>query len=151
MNSNLEPGPHTNPGESWDSGRSQNQTHSKPANWLEALLALAISRVGLCQLEAKAAVETAQRRILKWIFAAVVAFFGWILLLSGAVTAIASAGGWPWFWIALAFAAIHLLLALLLVVSASSPSPPRFQATRAELHKDLEWIKNLISNRKSNG
>lgn len=149
MNSNLEPGSHTNPGDSWESGRSQ--PHAKPTNWLEAILALLVSRIGLCQLEAKSAVETAQRKILKLIFAAVVAFFGWILLLSGAVTAIATAGGWPWFWIALAFAAIHLLLALVLVISASAPSPPRFQATRAELQKDFEWIKNLIANRKSNG
>lgn len=151
MNSNLDPDSPTLAGDSWEPGHSSTPPHPQPTNWREAILALVMSRIGLWRLEARAAATNAQQKIIKLAVAAAVAFFGWILLLSGAVAAIAHAGGWPWHWIALSFAVIHLLIALLLLISASRPSPPRFQATRAELKKDIEWIENLIKSKKSKG
>jgi membrane protein implicated in regulation of membrane protease activity len=78
-------------------------------------------------------------------------FFTWILLLAGALAAIATATGWPWYWLAIAAAGIHLLVAFLLASSCNKPGTPAFPITRAEFQKDREWIENIQKKPKSNG
>jgi Putative Actinobacterial Holin-X, holin superfamily III len=122
-----------------------------PRNWREALLALIASRVSLIQLEGKDAAKAGASKAIACVAIVICVFFTWALLLAGGIAAISSASGWPWHWIALVASAVHLLAALILVHFAKRPGPATFTATKAEFHKDREWIENFQKTRKSNG
>ena len=76
--------------------------------------------------------------------------FAWALLLAGGIAALAAATRWPWHWFALAAAAAHALAAAIGFYLARSAARPAFPITRAEFHKDREWLDTLKSPRKSN-
>lgn len=77
--------------------------------------------------------------------------FGYIFLLGSAVVAIAHMANVSWIWIALAAAGLHFVIALILLVfAATGIKRPVFTATRAELQKDREWLKNLETNQPPN-
>lgn len=134
----------------WDDPAASVDSQSSPQNWLDAALALIASRVGLIQLESRAAAKAASRKAIKCVLAAALLFFGWSLLLAGGVALVAHFSSWSWHWVALGCAALHVVVAFLLARSAAAPGPPPFPITRAELQKDREWINNLKNNGKSN-
>ena len=123
---------------------------SVPAGWSEALGALIGARISLIQLESKAAARQAG------IYAALIAaialatIFAWALVLAGGIAALAAATSWPWHWIALAAALGHALTAVICLGFVRSTRPPAFPITRAEFHKDREWLDTLKTPRKSN-
>lgn len=123
---------------------------SSPANWAEALIALIASRIALIQFEARASAKTGVKRVVRIVVAAICLFFTWILLLTGAIGAIAATTGWPWYWLAITAAGLHLLLAIMLAASCNKPGVPAFPITRAEFQKDREWIENIQKKPKSN-
>lgn len=124
---------------------------ASPANWIEALMALISSRIALIQHEARESANTGVKRVVRLVVAVICLFFAWILLLAGALGAIASASGWPWYWLAIAAAGLHLLVAILLASSCSKSGTPAFPITRAEFQKDREWIESIQKKPKSNG
>lgn len=122
-----------------------------PGNWREAVLGLLASRLTLIQLESKDAARDGGLRVLLLVIALGGLFFGWILMLAGAIAWIASAAGWAWYWVALGAALLHFIVAAVLGFLAKSLGKPAFPHTRAEFQKDREWIENFQDNRKSNG
>ncbi len=120
-----------------------------PANWREALMGLIASRVALIQLESKDAARDGAKRAGMWLAVAGCVFFGWILLLAGGVSLLATAIGWPWSWVAVGLAAAHLLLAIILVKLAKPSGNPAFPHTLAEFQKDREWIENFQKTKSS--
>lgn len=120
------------------------------AGWSEALGALLSARIALIQLESKAAVGQAGELFARVATAALAAIFAWALLMAGGIAALAAATGWPWYWIALVAAAVHALAAVLSLGRAKAACRPAFPVTRAEFHKDHEWLDTLKTPRKSN-
>ena len=73
--------------------------------------------------------------------------FGYVFLLATAVVAVAHLAKISWLWTALGAAGLHLVIALILFLIASmTVKRPMFRATRDELKKDREWLKNLETN-----
>ncbi len=114
-------------------------------------MTLISSRVALIQYEARQSAKCGVKRVVRMVAAVLCLFFTWILLLAGALGAIASASGWPWYWLAIAAAGLHLLVAFLLASSCNKPGTAAFPITRAEFQKDREWIENIQKKPKSNG
>jgi len=131
-------------------GKRPGMEESSPANWAEALMALIASRIALIQFEARASAKTGVKRVVRIVVAVLCLFFTWILLLGGAIGAIAATTGWPWYWLAIAAAGLHLLLAILLAAAFNKPGAPAFPITRAEFQKDREWIQSIQKKSKSN-
>ena len=121
-----------------------------PANWSEAVLTLVATRLALIELELKQAAASGARRASGWVAAVACLFFTWLLLLAGGIALIAEATDWPWSLVALAGAALHLVAAIGFAWSARTPAAPAFPVTRAEFHKDREWIETLQQTPKSN-
>lgn len=121
-----------------------------PANWREALLALVAARVALIELEIRQAAQAGARRALCVGAVAGCLFFMWALLLAGGIAIVADSSGWPWHWIAIGTAALHMLAAFGFAHAARRAATPAFPVTRAEFHKDREWIENLQPTPKSN-
>lgn len=119
-----------------------------PDDWKSALANLIGSRIALFQLEAREAARHGAMSALRLGAAVLCVFFGWSLLLAGAVAAISAAGGWSWSWVAIAAAVIHLIGAAILF-AVSRKSRPVFPHTRAEFQKDRQWFETLKSDRKS--
>jgi uncharacterized membrane protein YqjE len=120
-----------------------------PTHWREALLTLIASRISILQIESREASKQAAGRLALVIITLLCMFFTWALLLAGGIAAIAVATSWPWFGIALAAAVIHLLAAIGFARAAKVPGKATFTATKAEFHKDREWIENFQKTRKS--
>lgn len=126
-------------------------TATLPANWREALLALVAARGALIELEFKLAAQAGARRAVCLGAVAGCLFFMWALLLAGGIAMLADASGWPWAWIAIGTAALHLVAAFGFALAAKPATTPAFPVTRAEFHKDREWIENLQTPPTSNG
>jgi len=122
-----------------------------PSNWREALLALLAARVALMELEFKQSAQTGARRLLCLGAVAGCIFFMWALLLAGGIAILAESFGWPWYGIALGASAFHLLAAIGFAQGTRHGATPAFAVTRAEFHKDRQWIENLQTPAKSNG
>ena len=131
-------------------GPAESASGGHPVGWREALMGLIASRVALIQLESKDVARDGAKRALLLLAVVGCVFFGWILLLAGAVALLASATGWPWSWVAIGLALTHLLLALILAKIAKPSQKPAFPYTRAEFQKDREWIENFQKTSKSN-
>jgi len=123
---------------------------SAPAGWSEALGALVGSRIALIQLESQVAARQAGELVALIAAAALAAIFAWALLLAGTIAALAAVTAWPWHWLALAAAVLHALVAVIALRRARSAARPAFPITRAEFHKDREWLNTLKTPRKSN-
>ncbi len=105
------------------------------------------SRAALLATESKAALF--QFLIAAICLGAAVLFFafGYIFLLGSAVVAVAHMANVSWVWVALAAAGLHFVIALVfLLVATTGIKRPVFRATRTELQKDREWLKNLETN-----
>lgn len=105
------------------------------------------SRAALLATESKAALF--QFLVAASCLVAAVLFFafGYIFLLGSGVVAIAHMAQVSWVWIALAAAGLHFVIALVfLLVATTGIKRPVFRATREELQKDREWLKNLETN-----
>jgi len=129
----------------------QRPAASTPAGWGEALGLLISSRIGLIRLESTAAARQFGKCAAALAAAALAVMFAWALMLAGGIAALAANTSWPWHWIALAAALLHALAAAicLWVANRSSLSTP-FPITRAEFHKDREWLDTLKTPSKSN-
>jgi uncharacterized membrane protein YqjE len=128
---------------------SADSTPKEPTDWRAALLTLIASRVAIIQIESKEAAKAAAERLACLVAMVICIFFTWALVLAGGIAAIASATSWPWFWIAMAAGGVHLLAAIGLTRAAKAPGKATFSATKAEFHKDREWIENFQTARKS--
>ena len=123
---------------------------SAPAGWGEALGLLISARIGLLQLESRAAARQAGESVASVVAALLAVIFAWALALAGGIAALAAATSWPWYWLALAAALLHVLAAAICLRLARSPRAPTFPITRAEFHKDREWLATLKTPPKSN-
>ena len=73
--------------------------------------------------------------------------FGYMFLLATAVVAVAHLAKVSWLWTALGAAGLHLVIALILfLIATMAIKRPMFRASRDELKKDREWLKNLETN-----
>ncbi|MEI7908267.1 MAG: phage holin family protein [Verrucomicrobiota bacterium] len=133
-----------------DASAEHRAATSLVAGWSEALGALLSCRIALIQLESKTAARQAGQLGALLAGAALATCFAWALLLAGGIAALAAATRWPWHWFALAAAAAHALAAAIGLYLARSAARPAFPITRAEFHKDREWLETLKSPRKSN-
>jgi uncharacterized membrane protein YqjE len=120
-----------------------------PANWIEAIPALLVSRMGILQIEAQDALEVAIRKL---IFSGVLAFFlmtAWMLLAAGLIGLISMHFNIAWYFAAFLIGAVHLLIAFLMRLAIKrSKSIESFPITREEFEKDREWL-NQLKNRSS--
>ncbi len=114
----------------------------EPVGWLDSIAMLVASRIALIQLEARASARQAALRVAQIAAAALCLLFTWILLIAGAIGALAAATQWPWHWLAIAAAVMHLIAALALFVRRK-PNEPSFPLTRAEFEKDRQWLDTL--------
>ncbi len=121
-----------------------------PTKWSEALLGLLSARIALMQHEAQAAAGQALRFGVLIAVAAIATFFAWALLLGCGIASLAAATTVAWQWIALAAALLHALAAAICLQFARSATFSAFSMTRAEFHKDREWLKLQTTPRKSN-
>jgi uncharacterized membrane protein YqjE len=109
------------------------------------------SRAALWATESRAAVVQVLVAALCLVLAIMFFAFGYIFLLAAAVVAIAHLANVSWLWVALAAAGLHFVVALVFVlVAGTGIKRPLFQATRAELQKDREWLRNLETNHPPN-
>lgn len=118
-------------------------------SWRDAFAGLLATRLSLIKLESQDAAKQVVRSIVFVGIACLCALFGYLLLLAGAVSLVADAGGWPWNWVAVVGALLHLVVAIIFATMAKSKGDT-FSATRAEFQKDREWLENLKKTRKSN-
>ena len=117
---------------------------------LSALAEFFESRFALAAQESKAA--AVQLLILVGCVVAALALcvLGYIFLVVAAVAGLAHLMGTSWAVIVLAAAILHFVVALALVLVARSRiTKPVFRATRIELRKDREWLKNLDATNRS--
>lgn len=124
-------------------------TTKEPTDWRAALLTLIASRVAIIQIESKEAAKGAAERLAYLVGMIICVFFTWALVLAGGIAALAAATSWSWFWIAMAAGGVHLLAAIGFTRAAKAPGKATFIATKAEFHKDREWIENFQTARKS--
>jgi len=109
------------------------------------------SRAALLATESKAALVQFLVAALCLLLAILFFAFGYIFLLATAVVAIAHMANVSWLWVALAAAGLHFVIALVfMLVAGTGIKRPLFRATRAELQKDREWLKNLETNHPPN-
>src|SRR6266404_780727 len=130
----------------------------RQAGFIGSLVALASaladffeSRAALLATESRAALV--QFLVVAVCLVAGVLFFafGYIFLLATVVVAIAHAAHASWLWVALGAAGVHFVVALVfLLVAGTWIKRPLFSATRAELQKDREWLRNLEANQPPN-
>jgi uncharacterized membrane protein YqjE len=111
---------------------------------LNALAEFFESRFALLAEESKGAAVQLLILVGCVIFALLLCALGYVFLITGAVVGLAHLIGISWPWVALAAAVVHFIVALvLLLVARSRITKPLFRATRTELKKDREWLKNL--------
>lgn len=116
-----------------------------PRNWKQAIPCLVASRFAIIQSEAKDAVSPVIGKIISLIIAALCVFLAWLLVIAGAVGAIAANSSWQWYQAAFAIAGGHLLVALIALLLSRSKSVEKFPITRAEFEKDREWLNQLTN------
>ncbi len=105
------------------------------------------SRAALLATESKAALFQFLIAAICLVAAVLFFAFGYIFLLGSAVVAVAHMANVSWIWVALAAAGLHFVIALAFLLAATTGiKRPVFRATRAELQKDREWLKNLEAN-----
>ena len=117
---------------------------------LSALAEFFESRFALAAQESKAA--AVQLLILVGCVVAALALcvLGYIFLVVAAVAGLAHLMGTSWAVIVLAAAILHFLVAFALaLVARSRIKKPVYRATRIELRKDREWLKNLDATNRS--
>jgi len=101
------------------------------------------SRVALLALESKTALVHVLVLVGCLVGAALLAIFGYIFLVAGAIVGLAHLLGISWVKISLAAAGLHFVLAFICVMIARSRmKKPMFEMTSTELKKDREWLKN---------
>jgi uncharacterized membrane protein YqjE len=110
---------------------------------LNALAEFLESRFALLAEESKGAAVQLLILVGCVIFALLLCALGYVFLITGAVVGLAHLIGISWPWVALAAAVVHFIVALVLLLVARSRIKPLFRATRTELKKDREWLKNL--------
>lgn len=130
---------------------SQSVPESAPLDWREALLNLLSARAALVDLEARELARATAAKLMQAALALLALAVTWLLILAGAIGALAAFTPLAWYWIALILALLHAIAATILGKAASQPSPPAFPHSRSEFLKDREWIRNLFTNRKSKG
>jgi uncharacterized membrane protein YqjE len=102
------------------------------------------SRIGLFAKESKTALVQVVVLLACLIGAAVLTLFGYVFLIASAIAGVAHALHISWIWITLAAAGLHFVLATVCVLIALNRMKQKmFGATKAELKKDREWLKNL--------
>ena len=117
---------------------------------LSALAEFFESRFALAAQESK--VAAVQLLILVGCVVAALALcvLGYSFLVVAAVAGLAHLMGTSWAVIVLAAAILHFIVALALAfVARSRITKPLFRATRIELRKDREWLKNLEATNRS--
>jgi uncharacterized membrane protein YqjE len=117
---------------------------------VSALTAFFESRFALAAQESKTA--AVQLLILAGcvVAALVLCVLGYIFLVVAVVAGLAKLIGTSWPMIVLAAALLHFIVAAVLVLVARSQiTKPVFRATRIELRKDREWLKNLDATNRS--
>jgi uncharacterized membrane protein YqjE len=116
-----------------------------PANWREAILLLARTRLEIIRLELGDVLRSGARKAVLLAIALFALVSAWLLVLAGGVGAIAALAQWPWYWVALAAAALHLAAAGACVALAARKGPEAFPVTRSEFQRDRECIERKIS------
>jgi uncharacterized membrane protein YqjE len=123
-----------------------------PQNWKEAIPCLISSRIAIIRTESKDVVGGLISKIVLLGIAAFCLLLVWLLLITGAIGAIAAASTWEWFHVAFAAAGAHALIALIAFLIARSRTPTiRFPITRDEFKKDREWLNQLKKPSSSEG
>lgn len=112
-------------------------------------MALVTARLALVEFEGQRAARLGIRRVVCGVALGVCLVFMWALLLAGGIAWIAASLDQPWWQIALAASGVHLLAAMVLARALQAAVPPLFPVTRAEFHRDREWIENLHKSPKS--
>jgi uncharacterized membrane protein YqjE len=117
---------------------------------LSALAEFFESRFALAAQESKAAAVQLLILVGCMVAALALCVLGYIFLVVAAVAGLAHLMGTSWAVIVLAAAILHFVVALALVLVARSRiTKPVFRATRIELRKDREWLKNLDATNRS--
>jgi uncharacterized membrane protein YqjE len=101
------------------------------------------ARMELLALEAREAGHQAAKRGVMAAIIAGCAMTAWFAGIAGLIGWVAAAGKFPWHFAALGAAVLHLIVAGIVVAMLRRPSSPMFSISKAELHKDREWLLNL--------
>lgn len=139
----------TDAGSAPQSGAASVEPTVAPTGWIDAALTLLSSRLQLAQLESKRAARQLVKCAIFIVVAAICGFFGYALIVAGAVTLIADKADWTWGAVALCAAALHIVVAVVLIKLAKPAPGESFAHTRAEFKKDCEWLKNFQKTKKS--
>ncbi len=114
-----------------------------PESWKEAFGTLVSSRIAIIQAESGEAVSTGVKKAVLVAVIALSALLIWILVLAGAVGAIAAATELMWYHMAFIAAGVHLIIAIIAVFLVKAKSAAPFPMTRAEFEKDKAWLNQL--------
>src|SRR5438105_12199288 len=134
---------------------SPSRSRMRQTGFIGSLVALASaladffeSRAALFATESKAALIQLILIAVCLVGALLFFAFGYMFLLATAVVAVAHLAKVSWLWTALGAAGLHLLIALFFfLIATMGIKRPIFRATKAELKKDREWLKDLETNR----
>ncbi len=108
-----------------------------------ALATFLESRLSLLGQEAKGAAIQIVVLVACLAAALMLCAFGYVFLIVSAIVGVAHLLHVSWLWTALSAALLHFILAVFCVLVARSRLiKPMFRATRDELRKDREWLKN---------
>jgi uncharacterized membrane protein YqjE len=108
-----------------------------------ALGAFFESRLSLFGQEAKGALIQMVVLVACLAAALVLCAFAYVFLIVSVIVGVAHLLHVSWLWTALGAALLHFILAVFcLLVARSRLVKPMFRATREELKKDREWLKN---------
>ena len=110
---------------------------------LSGLVLYLQARRCLFGLEAKEAAEFLSARLILALVALTLLFFGYALLLAGAIIAVDHFTQIPWWSVCLLLAPGHLLAGFILFrLAVRRPKTPLFEESINELAKDREWLSN---------
>jgi uncharacterized membrane protein YqjE len=104
------------------------------------------SLLQLAGLETKEAALVGLRLLIFLVVAAVLSFFGYVLLLFFVAFLLAFIFGISWIWISLGLAVLHFVgVAICAIFAKNCLQKPVFKATMAELRRDFEVMKQFKS------
>lgn len=136
---------HQDTTEQLDVGNSDTQT-----DWKDAILSLIVSRIAIIRIESKDAIASAVSKVIAVVIALFFLLLVWLLLLTGAIGAIAAKSGWYWYDVTFVAAGVHALVVLIaLAFCRTKKTRVGFPITKAEFEKDLEWLNELKNERNS--